>query len=157
LLHQFRDSVETDKQKARLALQHYLVLHGLRQTVERNLLLDAIYDAPTHVDAEYLYQHFKDSAHPISKATIYNVLEVLVAADLIRHHQLSGHKKTYEKNTTRQHDHHICLTCQRVTEFCDPRIQWIQNSVGESLGFEIHSHDLTLFGYCLTPQCPHAL
>lgn len=148
--------VNTDKQKARLTLQHYLAVNGLRQTIERNLILDAIYDAASHVDAEQLYAIFQDSSRPISKATIYNVLDVLLTADLIRQHQLSGNKKTYEKNTSRQHDHHICLNCQRVTEFCDPRIQLIQNTVGSVLGFEIHSHDLTLYGYCRTPQCPFA-
>jgi len=146
----------TDKQKARLALQQYLLLHGLRQTLERNLILDAFHDTSGHLDAETLFQQFQKSTHPISRATIYNVLEVLLDAKLIRQHQLTGHKKTYEKNTTRQHDHHLCLTCQRVTEFCDPRIQWIQNNVGQALQFEIHSHDLTLYGYCLTPDCPHA-
>ena len=150
------DMLTTDKQKARLALQQYLIANGLRQTLERNLLLDAIYDAEGHVDAETLFHHFQESSHPISRATIYNVLEVLLAANLIRQHQLSGHKKTYEKNNTRQHDHHICLTCQRVTEFCDPRIQLIQDNVRKVFNFEIHSHDLTLYGYCRTTDCPHA-
>lgn len=145
----------TDKQKAQLQLKQYLEANNLRQTVERKLILDTFYETKEHVDAEYLFQHFKETTHPISLATIYNVLELLLSAQLIRQHQLQGQKKTYEKNNTRQHDHHICLTCGRVTEFCHPKIQTIQDTVAQSLGFAIHSHDLTLYGYCKTPKCPN--
>lgn len=147
--------IPTDKQKAQLKLQQYLEANDLRQTMERKLILNTIYDAHEHVDAEYLFQHFKERKHPISLATIYNVLDLLLTAQLIRQHQLTGQKKTYEKNSTRQHDHHICLTCGRVTEFCHPKIQSIQDTVSQTLGFAIHSHDLTLYGHCRAPKCPY--
>ena len=48
----------------------------------------------------------------------------------------------------RQHDHLICLDCGKVLEFCDPRIQQIQSTMGSLLEFEIRHHSLNLYGSC---------
>ncbi|MEX0882952.1 MAG: transcriptional repressor, partial [Cyclobacteriaceae bacterium] len=48
-----------------------------------------------------------------------------------------------------------CTECQQVKEFCDPRIQNIQNTVGEVLNFSIIHHSLILYGNCTDEQCEH--
>ena len=48
----------------------------------------------------------------------------------------------------RQHDHLICQDCEHVFEFCDPRLQQIQQMAGEILKFDIDRHSLTLYGKC---------
>ena len=47
-----------------------------------------------------------------------------------------------------QHDHLICQDCGKVFEFCDPRIQQIQNTAGEILDFNITNHSLNFYGSC---------
>ncbi|PSR06261.1 MAG: transcriptional repressor, partial [Bacteroidetes bacterium SW_10_40_5] len=39
-----------------------------------------------------------------------------------------------------------CNNCNEVLEFCDPRIQQIQNMMGDLLHFNIQNHSLTLYG-----------
>ena len=52
------------------------------------------------------------------------------------------------------HDHLICLDCNEVLEFCDPRIQSIQEMVAEIYQFAIKHHALHLYGHCQRPDCP---
>jgi Fur family ferric uptake transcriptional regulator len=47
----------------------------------------------------------------------------------------------------------ICIECNKVLEFCDPRIQNIQNTVSEILNFKVLHHSLILYGTCLKENC----
>ena len=85
----------------------------------------------------------------MSRATVYNTLELLVSSDLVASHQFGKNLTQYEKSYgCKQHDHLICEKCGQVMEFCDPRIQQIKAAVGEMMAFEITDHSLNLFGVC---------
>jgi Fur family ferric uptake transcriptional regulator len=81
-------------------------------------------------------------------------LDLLVESELVMKHQFGKNQAVYEKSYgSRQHDHLICLDCQQVVEFCDPRIQTIQNTVEEILQFDVVSHSLVLHASCKKPNC----
>jgi Fur family ferric uptake transcriptional regulator len=91
----------------------------------------------------------KNQNYRVSRATVYNTLELLVSCDLVKKHQFGKNLAQYEKSYGyKQHDHVICADCSKVVEFCDPRIQQIKNMVGELLNFEITHHSLNLYGIC---------
>ena len=137
-------------ERFRSCLKH----RGLRQTPERFVVLDAIYDTSGHVDADELYVRLKQGRHSISRATVYNALNVLLDCDLVIRHQFGNAQAKYEPAYRyRQHDHLICLDCQHVLEFCDPRIQNIQELVADIYRFDIKSHALNLYGHCRRPDC----
>jgi len=46
------------------------------------------------------------------------------------------------------HDHMLCLSCGRIEEFHDDRIEQLQLEACKRKGFELVSHDLRLRGYC---------
>jgi Fur family ferric uptake transcriptional regulator len=134
----------------------YLEKRGQRKTHERFIILDEIYGRNDHFDAETLFLDLKKKGRNVSRATVYNTLDLLVACDLVKKHQFGNQQTQYEKAYHyRQHDHLICDDCNQVMEFCDPRIEQIQTKIGELLRFKINSHSLILHGSCKRENCPN--
>jgi len=139
--------------KQKELLNKYLLENNLRQTPERYIMLKYIYKTSTHFDIEYLYSCI-NKYEKISRATIYNNLEVLAQAGLIKKLNFNNNKLLYEKSLNKkQHDHIICEICGKIIEFCDPRIKNILDSVEEIANFQVHSHALYVYGQCKNKKC----
>ena len=138
----------------------YLEKHEHRKTSERFAVLEEIYSDKGHFDIDSLYSKMKIKTYRVSRATLYNTIELLLDCNLVvKHHfgkNISLFEKAYEY---KQHDHLICQDCGNVSEFCDPRIQQIKNKMGDILDFNIFSHSLSLYGNCKrlanTGKCEH--
>lgn len=147
-------TTENKIDKVKELLTAYLDEKELRKTPERFAILEEIYQRDGHFDADALYISMKNQNFRVSRATIYNTLEVLLGCQLIKKHQFGENLALYEKSYGfKQHDHLICADCNKIMEFCDPRVHVIQQMIEEFYNFKITDHSLNFYGNCMNKDC----
>ncbi len=89
----------------------------------------------------------KNNKYRVSRATLYNTIELLLDCNLVTKHQFGNNCAQFERSFKfRQHDHFVSIDDATVLEFCDPRLMEIQKSVEELLNVEITHHSLIFMG-----------
>jgi len=130
-------------------LRAWLADRGLRLTRQRRAIVEAVADSDGHFDAEELYDAFHARGIQMSRATVYRTLGHLRQCGMVREAMQRGGRARYEATCWQaHHDHLVCVNCGRVIEFCDERIEQLQDGICERHGFEPVEHHLSIRGLC---------
>lgn len=134
------------QEQVRLLFEEYLEQNGHRKTPERFAILSEVYAFQGHFDIETLYGTMKSRNYRVSRATLYNTLELLMECRLVRKHQFGDKVAQFEKShRVQQHDHVIIADTGEVLEFCDPRIQQIKSTIESLFDVEVLHHSLNIY------------
>jgi len=143
-------------EKAKKIFENFLSKQGSRKTPERFSVIDELYLLPEdeHIGVEGLFLKMRNKGYTISRATIYNTLDLLVESGLAVKHQFKDKVALYEQALTyKHHDHHVCNQCRKIREFSDPKINEIKEIIGKEFQSGITSHSLVLYGDCQIENC----
>lgn len=135
--------------KSKSQFIRYLGEQGLKMTPERERILDEIFGAEGHFEADELTYRLRRKGEKISKATVYRTLPLLVKAGLIKE-VIHGEKHLHYEHVHEgeRHDHLICLKCGKIIEFEEQAIRKIEKQICQKNGFTPKKFVFEVFGYC---------
>lgn len=131
---------------------------GLKYTTQRQAIARAFFrDVEGHQSLNDLLAASQELQGGIGYATVYRTMKLMTECGVALEHRFADTGNTlYEPNLEGDHhDHIICLTCGRIVEFEDERIEVLQDEVAAKYGFHVQKHRHEIYGDCTTVECPH--
>ena len=96
-------------------LDSYLEMNNHRKTPERSAILRAVYSMNGHFTLDELGEKLAgEYKFPVSRATLYNTLNLFMELRLVIRHRFQG--TTNYEIYGESHCHQICTVCGKVTE-----------------------------------------
>ena len=133
-------------------LQQYMAKKGLRSTDQRRLIVETFFNSPNHVSIEELLAVVRVHDARVGYATVYRTLKLLAECGVAYERRFGDGLTRYElADDTSHHDHLICVECGAITEFEEPQIETLQESIAAKYGYELRSHKHEMYGTC--PDC----
>lgn len=131
-------------------LDTFIRKKGLRQTLQRDEILEVIFASDEHFTPDDLFDRLRAAGSKASRATVYRTLSLLVEADLIHEIDLGDGQTTYDPNFGEHpnHNHLICVDCGKVVEFEDSHLDLLNDCVTRRLGFRPVNQSLRIEAAC---------
>ncbi len=121
---------------------------GLRNTPQRNRIIEVFLQQKGHLTIEDLYDLVRHEDPSLGQATVYRTMKLLCGAGLARELRFGDGVARYEHAGSAHHDHLICERCGKNIEVVDPDIEALQDALASKHGFTPTSHRLYLYGIC---------
>ncbi|MCX7667578.1 MAG: transcriptional repressor [Atribacterota bacterium] len=128
-------------------LREYLHRHGVKPSSIRMMVLDYLLSRRTHPTAEEVYEIICRKLPSVSRASIYNTLELFHQRGIVKTIPTEGREARYDADRS-FHGHFECEACGKIYDF---RLDSESLDSRELEGFVVREKDIYCRGLC--PQC----
>ena len=128
--------------------REFLEIRGEKLTDRRRSLVEHVFNAHKHFDADELVRDLHDAGQKVSRATVYRTLRLLVEAGLLRELRLTNRSAFEHDYGYPAHDHLHCTNCNRVVEFRNDEILHLRDAISRAHGFRPSGHRFLIEGVC---------
>jgi len=133
-------------------LDNYLEMNNHRKTPERYAILNAIYSTNGHFSLDELGEKLAvEYKFPVSRATLYNTLNLFMELRLVIRHRFQGATKYEACYDNNSHCHQMCTVCGKVNEVRSPEITAAIDAL-HLKRFRKDGFTLYIYGICSTCQ-----
>ena len=101
---------------------------GMRKTSERYAILDVVMQMKGHYSADQILEMMPEN-FPVSRATMYSTLSLLVQCGLLYNHQTTGATLYECAYKVPVHHHYICTGCNKIWDLRDTSIEQAASKV----------------------------
>jgi Fur family iron response transcriptional regulator len=105
-------------------IQGLLESHGILPTPQRLEVAEILLARPQHLSAEQIIDTLKERDSGVSKATVYNTLNLFSERGLVKELMVDPERKFYD-STTRPHHHFYNVDTRVLTDIDDAAIEFM--------------------------------
>lgn len=127
---------------------------GHRKGAARNAMIGLLADQRCALSALEIEDLLRSGDRRVARASIYRILELLIACGLITRIELGDGTTRFELvDPGGAHHHHLlCDSCGALVPFHDSDLERSIDRLSRRLGFRTHDHEVVLRGECGTCQ-----
>jgi Fur family ferric uptake transcriptional regulator len=136
-------------EKARCLLRQHLIRMGLKQSAQRDTVLQVFLGVRDHISTEELHRLVENQDSKIGFTTVYRALKLFTECGLASEVSFRDGISRYEQLLNRRSHHHmVCTSCGESVEFFAPEIEAVQQAVGRKFHYAATSHTFQIYGLC---------
>ncbi len=124
---------------------------GLRLTLQRRAICRYLAESDDHPTAQDVYRALKERYPSLSRATVYNTLDLLVRLGVVHALGPAGDGAVHYDADTEPHVNLACIRCHRVVDLPLVQVHQLEEAVRQRSGYRVLGARVVYYGLC--PQC----
>lgn len=146
----YREMKANSYDAAKQILSNYIEQNRCRKTPERFAVLEAAYSFASYFSIQELDDRLEKMNFPVSRATLYNTLKMLLGLHLVVCQRIQGGMR-YKAGVTGDRCLQVCTVCGKVTEVKTPELADVLDGI-RLKRFRKESFSVYIYGTCSTCQ-----
>lgn len=119
-----------------------------RNTIQKDLVRNAVYEMKRHVTANEVYEFIKEAYPTIGKGTVYRNLDILIEEGALRKIEVPDGPNRFDF-ALNNHYHVRCIKCGNVSDVYMDEIPNLLERINNTHGIEFLDYDILFKGICL--------